>query len=114
MKWTIVFHDEFNREFSLLDENTQDELLAHAFLLEHFGPQLGRPYVDTLKNSKFSNMKELRFSTENGVWRVAFAYDPKRRGILLVAGNKKGKNEKQFYNELIRRADRRFARHIAN
>jgi hypothetical protein len=49
----------------------QDELLAHARLLQEFGPHLGRPTVDTLKGSKHANMKELRFDCEGGVWRVA-------------------------------------------
>lgn len=114
MKWIVNFHDEFDTEFNLLDQDVQDELLAHALLLEHFGPQLGRPYVDTLKASKFSNMKELRFQSENGVWRVAFAYDPKRQAVLLIAGNKKGKNEKQFYKELISKADSRLSRYLSN
>ncbi len=37
------------------------QVLAHARLLEKFGPRLGRPRVDTLKNSRHANMKELRF-----------------------------------------------------
>ncbi|MGP8260777.1 MAG: type II toxin-antitoxin system RelE/ParE family toxin, partial [Acidobacteriaceae bacterium] len=42
-------------------------------------------------------MKELRFDAADGVWRVAFAFDPKRRAILLMAGNKSGVSEKKFY-----------------
>ncbi len=64
--------------------------------------------VDTLKGSKYSNMKELRFNANHGVWRVAFAYGPKRQAILLIAGNKAGVNEKKFYKDLIRKADDRF------
>lgn len=108
MKWTVKFADQFEAEFNLLDVAVQDELLAHALLLEKFGPQLGRPHVDTLKGSAYSNMKELRFCAANGVWRVIFAYDPKRQAILLVAGNKAGVRERRFYTELIRKADARF------
>lgn len=68
--------------------------------------------MDTLKGSKYSNMKELRFKAANGVWRVAFAYDPKRQAILLVAGNKAGVGEKRFYKELIRKADERFSDYL--
>jgi len=89
-------------------------LLAHALLLEQFGSQLGRPTVDTLKGSKHANMKELRFKADNGVWRVAFAFDPKRRAILLVAGNKSGVSETRFYKELIRKADERFHIHLSS
>ena len=90
----------------------QDELLAQAKLLEVFGPELGRPRADTLKESRHANMKELRFEVENGVWRVAFAFDPKRRAILLVAGNKSGVGEKRFYRQLIKKADKRFDAHL--
>jgi len=114
MKWIIKFHDEFEPEFDVLPTEVQDELLSHALLLEKFGPQLGRPSVDTLKGSQYSNMKELRFKTKKGVWRVAFAYDPKRQAILLVAGNKKGVNEERFYKELIKSADLRFSRYLGN
>ena len=57
-------------------------------------------------------MKELRFDANEGVWRVAFAFDPNRTGILLIAGDKHGKNETLFYEELIAKADARFAQHI--
>jgi hypothetical protein len=89
------------------------EILALALLLEQFGPQLGRPRVDTLKGSRHANMKELRFSAADGEWRIAFAFDPKRRAILLVAGDKSGGSEKRFYRELIRKADQRFDAHLA-
>jgi hypothetical protein len=58
-------------------------------------------------------MKELRFSAEGGEWRVAFAFDPRRKAILLVAGDKSGGSEKRFYRELIRKADERFDAHLA-
>jgi hypothetical protein len=100
--------DEFEPEFDALHEDVQTEILALALLLERFGPQLGRPRVDTLKGSRYPNMKELRFSAADGEWRAAFAFDPKRRAILLVAGDKSGVSEKRFYRELIRKADHRF------
>jgi len=86
--------------------------LAHAKLLEQFGPQLGRPRVDTLKDSRHANMKEMRFDAANGVWRTAFAFDPRRRAILLVAGDKSGGSEKRFYRNLIATADERFDGHL--
>ncbi|MGC2657558.1 MAG: type II toxin-antitoxin system RelE/ParE family toxin, partial [Bryobacteraceae bacterium] len=55
---------------------------------------------------------ELRFDVNDGVWRVAFAFDPQRRAILLIAGDKCGGSEKRFYKELIRKADLRFDAHL--
>jgi len=112
MEWTVQFDDAFEDEFQELPEAVQDELLAHAKLLEAFGPQLGRPRVDTLKGSRHANMKELRFDADNGVWRVGFAFDPRRRAILLVAGDKAGVPQKRFYTQLVRKADERFDAHL--
>jgi len=86
--------------------------LARIELLEQFGPQLGRPQADTLNGSRHANMKELRFRAAGGVWRVAFAFDPNRKAILLVAGDKSGVGEKRFYRQLIVKADARFDAHL--
>ena len=87
--------------------------MALVALLEQFGPQLGRPHADTLNDSRHANLKELRFAAAGGVWRVAFAFDPKRTAILLVAGDKSGVSEKRFYRQLIDTADARFDAHLA-
>ena len=112
MRWQVLIGDEFESEFQALHVDVQNEILALAILLRQFGPQLGRPRVDTLKDSRHANMKELRFDAQGGVWRVAFAFDPKRRAILLIAGDKSGGSENRFYRELIRRADDRFDAHL--
>ena len=57
-------------------------------------------------------MKELRFEVDGGVWRVAFALDPERRAILLVAGDKSGVSEKRFYKALIAKSDERYQNHL--
>ena len=112
MEWTVILHETFEAELLELADEIQDEIASHAVLLETFGPQLGRPYVDTLENSKHSNMKELRFKAANGVWRVAFAFDPDRQAILLVAGDKSGISQTRFYKKLIKTADERFSEWI--
>ena len=113
MQWTVLLVDEFEPEFLSLEKDVQDEILALTRLLQLFGPNLGRPRVDTRKDSRHANMKELRFDAADGGWRVAFAFDPKRRAILLVAGDKSGGGQKRFYRELIRKADQRFDAHLS-
>lgn len=112
MAWTVEFHDDFDPEFDALPEQVRDEMLAHTQSLEGFGPALGRPRVDTLNGSRHANMKELRFDAAGGVWRVAFAFDPRRRAVLLVAGDKAGGGERRFYKRLIDKADARFDEHL--
>ena len=112
MTWTVAFDDEFVDELDQWPAAAVVALEIQAGLLEQFGPSLKRPHADTLKGSKHANMKELRFSTADGVWRVAFAFDPDRRAILLVGGNKSGTKERRFYKSLISRADARFDAHL--
>jgi hypothetical protein len=112
VRWAVEIGDEFEPEFDALPEQVRVEILALSLLLGQFGPQLGRPRVDTLKGSRHANMKELRFSVADGEWRLAFAFDTKRRAVLLVAGDKSGGSEKRFYRELIRKADERFDAHL--
>jgi hypothetical protein len=57
-------------------------------------------------------MKELRFRADGGVWRVVFAFDPRRHAILLVAGDKSGVSEPKFYRRLIEKADKRYKEHL--
>jgi hypothetical protein len=106
--WTVEFHPAFEAEFDALPRPVQTALAARARLIEEFGPQLGRPHVDTLEGSKHANMKELRFQADDSVWRVAFAFDPDRNAVLLVGGDKSGGSERRFYRRLIAKADERF------
>lgn len=110
--WKVRFETAFEAEFMPLPAPVQDELLASAKLLGVFGPRLGRPHADTLHGSGFATMKELRFEAANGVWRVAFAFDPDRAAILLVAGDKVGVAKRRFHKVFIAQADTRYRQHL--
>ena len=101
MNWIVEIGDEFEPELESFPEQVRTEILALATLLQ------------TLNDSRHANMKELRFSAADGEWRVAFAFDPVRKAILLIAGDKSGVSEKRFYKELIRKADSRFDAHLS-
>jgi len=113
VNWIVEIGDEFEPEFDALHEDVRTEILALSRVLQQFGPKLGRPRVDTLNGSRHANMKELRFSAVDGEWRVAFAFDTKRKAILLAAGDKSGVSKKRFYRELLQKADDRFDAHLA-
>ncbi len=112
MPWKVIFHEDFLGEFKAFEESVQDALLMKIGLLAEYGPQLKRPHADTLAGSKFANMKELRFTVGKEVWRAAYAFDPKRRAIILAAAMKRGRNQKRFYRQLIALAEERYARHL--
>lgn len=56
----------------------------------------------------------MQVNAGGGVWRVAFAFDPKQKGILLVAGDKQGVPQRRFYTKLIKTAEKRYEDHLAN
>ena len=105
MAWEIETTEEYDAWFLDLAENGQEAIRVKVELLEEYGPLLPRPHADTLKGSKLSNLKELRTQTENNVFRVAFIFDKKRNAVLLIGGDKKGKDEKRFYKNLIKQAE---------
>jgi hypothetical protein len=110
--WVVRIVPEFEPELAVLKSDVRDELLAQARVIEMFGPQARRPRVDTLKGSKYANMKELRIDADGGVWRAAFVFDPSREAIVLVAGDNSGQSEAAFYRALIAKADARFDAHL--
>ena len=114
MTWEVRLHSAFEDEVLAFERDVRIALFAAAKLLADFGPQLGRPHADTLKGSRHANMKELRFEAADGEWRAAFAFDPERNAIMLVAGDKSGGSQKRFYKSLIAKADLRFSDHLEN
>lgn len=111
--WVVITKLPFEEWFEVQPNYLQDEILAVLCVLWENGPLLGRPYVDTLSGSKFMNMKELRIQVKGQPIRICFAFDNSRQAIILCAGNKKGRNEKQFYNNLIKTADEQFRIHLS-
>jgi hypothetical protein len=104
----VLFHNVFEA-FPL---PVREALAATATLLETYGPMLGRPHADSLAGSRHGNMKELRFNADGGAWRAAFAFDPVRQAVILVAADKSGVSQTRFYKSLIAKADKRFAAHL--
>jgi hypothetical protein len=92
------------------EPEVQDSIAMVLDILEVQGASLGRPYVDTIKGSMFSNMKELRVQHDGNPYRLLFAFDPQRQAVLLLGGNKRG--DKHWYDVNIPIADRRFAEYL--
>ena len=108
----VTSTDEFDAWFAEQTPEVSVEILAELMLLQEFGPRLKRPHADTLNGSKFARMKELRVKTATAQIRIAFAFDPARQAVLLVAGDKQGVSEKRFYRQLVTRADALYEKHL--
>lgn len=109
--WTIDVH-LVEKWIRSLDCNSRAQVYAALEILEERGPSLGRPLVDTVTTSRHRNMKELRpGSSGRSEIRLLFAFDPERKAIMLVAGDKAG-NWKRWYKQNIPLADQLFDEHL--
>ena len=109
--WNISSSDEYDAWFDTLDEESKEAVFERVLLLRQFGPNLPRPYSDTLHGSKCKNLKELRNKTEKHILRVAYYFDAQRNAFLLTGGDKKGKNQKKFYKDLVAESEAIIERH---
>lgn len=96
----------------VVDDDTYDQVGAAIEVLAEHGPGLGRPLVDSIAGSRHKNMKELRpGSSGRSEVRILFAFDPKRRAILLLAGDKQGTWVK-WYRKNVPVADDRYDEYL--
>lgn len=106
MPWAVTYVPEFGNWLRCQSDEFREDLMAYVIALEDQGPQLGRPHVDTLERSRFANMKELRVQHGGDPYRVLFAFDLRRRAVLLIGGNKRG--DSRWYEKNVPIADARF------
>lgn len=55
-------------------------------------------------------MRELRIQHKGMPYRVLYALDPRRSAILLIGGNKTGKD--RWYDEHVPQADKLYDEHL--
>jgi hypothetical protein len=114
MTWEVVFSPQVRHWLLNLDEASYDRVMQSVGELETWGPQLGRPRVGKIVGSKIANLKELRpSSSELSHIRILFAFDPNRRAILLIAGDKRGEWQK-WYKTNIPLAETMLLEHLGN
>jgi hypothetical protein len=109
MSWELEATEDFTAWFTGLKAAERVAIATKIEVLQAVGPSLGRPDVDTVKGSKYTNMKELRIQYGGKPYRVFFAFDPRRTGILLVGGLKSGKG---WYTTMISEADNIYGQYL--
>lgn len=112
MPWKIEVTDEFEAWYTALDNQSIEAVNFATDLLEEYGPALGRPHADTVRESRHANMKELRAQSGGRPLRLFFAFDPRRIAIVLVAGDKTA--DARFYNRMVPQADSLYEEHLAH
>jgi hypothetical protein len=112
VRWEILETTEYAAWFEALTRKQQDAVLRRVQSLSEVGPALGRPYVDSLRGSRFKGLKELRIAS-GGHLRVLFIFYPSRRCVLLLGGDKSRDNMwNDWYTSAITRAETIYERHL--
>jgi hypothetical protein len=104
----IVVTDEFVQWWESLDEDEQISVRSLVDLLENLGVTLEFPYSTAIVQSR--KLRELRIQHAGRPYRVLYAFDPARKAVLLVGGNKTGND--RWYEEYVPWAERIFADYL--
>ncbi|CAM4116806.1 type II toxin-antitoxin system RelE/ParE family toxin [Psychrobacter arenosus] len=110
LMFTVLFTEVFTEWYSELDQHEKDSVDAGLYLLMQQGYQLGRPYADTIKGSRLTNLKELRIQHVGKPYRAFFVFDPLRQAIMLCGGDKT--SDKRFYNRMITLAENTYQQYL--
>lgn len=105
--WEIEYTDDFGRWWESLDEDEQISVDVTVGLLEEKGPDLGYPHSSGILNSQVTHLRELRIQHRGQPYRVLYAFDPRRVGILLLGGSKAG--DDRWYKVNVPRAEKLYA-----
>jgi len=109
--WQVEYTDEFGAWWDTLGDDERIRLTASVGLLERRGPSLPFPHSSGVGGSRHSHMRELRVQVGGRPLRVFYAFDSRRAAILLIGGDKTGRDD--FYVRLIPLADRLYDEHLA-
>lgn len=112
MTWSISVSEEVRGFLKDLTNDERTEVSACISLLRELGPNLRRPQSGTLRNSKHSNMKELRVPYGRKQFRILYAFDTEQNAILLVGGDKVPLGDKRWYPKFIGVADKLYDEHL--
>lgn len=88
----------------------RDDIAVCVGLLEDQGPLLGFPHSSAIKGARHTHLRELRIQSKGRPLRIFYAFDPRRRAILLIGGDKTGDN--RFYEKFVPLADKLYERHL--
>jgi hypothetical protein len=110
LAWEVEFSDEFGEWWNQLNAAEQKSVDFSVSLLQEVGPALRMPHSSGIEMSRHAHMRELRIQHEGRPYRVLYAFDPRRAAMLLIGGDKTGKN--RWYEEYVPIADAIYDRHL--
>lgn len=112
MPWHTEPTKEFDNWFDTLSQEDQEHVVGALLYLERTGPAARFPVSYPIKQPNTCGMKELRpASQKRSELRILYAFDPWRRALLLLGGDKAG-NWTKWYDANVPEANRRFDREV--
>ena len=96
--------------FEALNDDEQISVGRVVELLVEHGPSLPFPYSSGIAKSRHRHMRELRIQNAGRPYRVLYAFDPRRAGILLLGGDKTGNDRR--YDEHVPIADKLYDEYL--
>src|ERR1019366_7910209 len=112
MRWDLEYTDEFGAWFDGLSGAEQDAVALKVQLLDAVGVALDYPHSSSVRGSRHGNLRELRIQHGGEPYRVLYAFDPQRTGVLLIGGSKVGND--RWYERMVPIADRLYHEHLAH
>lgn len=106
----VVVTDEFKTWYEALLMDEQESVLRVVTLLEGRELSLGHPYSSAIEGSRHP-LRELRVQHEGRPYRVLYAFDPERKAVLLLGGDKGGND--RFYEQILPRAEALWEQYLA-
>jgi hypothetical protein len=115
--YELRFFDDVLKWINDLRANEREtylHVIAALERLQEVGPALRRPTVGAIEGSRYRNMRELRPRSGRSVSiRLLFVFDPARRAIFLVAGDKAERRQwDAWYPKAIKEADARYESYL--
>jgi hypothetical protein len=109
--WPVLHTDAFEAWWKGRSEAEQESIAATVGLLEELGPRLAFPHSSAIRGSRIGHLRELRVQHRGRPLRILYAFDPERNAVLLLGGDKSGKD--RWYAQNVRRAERLYDEHLA-
>jgi hypothetical protein len=108
----VIATDEFAAWFDGLEELQVDPVVVAVSKLEQAGVALGHPASSAIKGASFA-LRELRIKSSGHALRVFYAFDPHRDAVLIIGGDKTGRNGDDFYEQMIAASERIWKSYLA-
>ncbi len=113
MKCTVAVTEECKAWMLTLTVNERARVFAYLDILEEQGTGLSGKYSSGIKGAKHTAMRELRCQIDARPFRIFYIFDLNRNAVVLIGGDKTGKNQDRWYREMVRKADEIYERYAA-